>query len=70
MGEYANRPKGFNNKPIRRGMLYSDYTPQQIEKAITAPDFKEKCDRAERNMANAVDLMLALTVKGMESEFK
>lgn len=58
MGEYAGRPTGFNGKPIRKGLLYSDYTKEQIEKIIDAPDFDEKYEKAKENMGKAVNLMM------------
>jgi hypothetical protein len=51
------RPIGFNNKPIPNGMLYSDYTPEQVEAACNAPDFEEKCKHAQENAERMMELM-------------
>jgi hypothetical protein len=51
------RPIGFNNKPIPNGMLYSDYTTEQIEAACNAPDFEEKCKHAQDNAERMMELM-------------
>jgi hypothetical protein len=63
MGEYAGRPIGFNGKPIRKGLLYSDYTPQQIEKMVGSPNFEEKCTKAKEYMDKALELMLKIADK-------
>jgi len=52
------RPIGFNNKPIPNGMLYSDYTPEQVEAACNAPDFEEKCKHAQENSDKMLSLMM------------
>jgi hypothetical protein len=51
------RPIGFNDKPIPHGMLYSDYTTEQIEAACNAPDFEEKCKHAQDNAERMMELM-------------
>lgn len=35
------RPRGWNNKPIPKGMLYSDYTKEEIDAKIAAADAGE-----------------------------
>ena len=52
------RPIGFNGKPIPHGMLYSDYTQDQIEAACNAHDFEEQCAHAQENMDKIGELML------------
>ena len=60
------RPIGLNGNPIPHGMLYSDYTPEQIEAACNAPDFEEKCKHAQEN----ADKMLALMMKKADREIE
>ena len=65
----TQRPIGFNGKPIHHGMLYSDYTPEQIEAACNAHDFEEKCAHAQENMDKMGELMrlqLDKDIKGLE----
>jgi hypothetical protein len=38
-------------------MLYSDYTPEQVEAACNAPDFEEKCKHAQENAERMMELM-------------
>ena len=39
-------------------MLYGDYTPEQIDSMINAPDFEEKCKHAQDNEENMMNLIL------------
>ena len=60
------RPIGFGGKPIPFGMLYGDYTPEQIDSMINAPDFEEKCKHAQDNEENMMNLIL--NAPGTDSE--
>ena len=51
------RPIGFNDKPIPHGMLYSDYTTEQIEAAFNAPDFEEKRKHAQDNAERMMEFI-------------
>jgi hypothetical protein len=51
------RPIGWEGKPIPKGMLYSDYTPEQIEAAVTHPEFESRCKRAQERADQALASM-------------
>ncbi|MGD0771720.1 MAG: hypothetical protein ABSC05_02745 [Candidatus Solibacter sp.] len=62
------RPIGLNDKPIPQGMLYSDYTPEQIEVACNAPDFEEKCKHAQDNADRMLELMMKKADKELDKQ--